>query len=196
MEEDLKVLEELKNKKYIVDKVEGWEQYLLTTRQQIAIENLIARNKELEENQCCMTVCMRKDKEKLFFENKTIALIEELTKVNPANLSEEGLKLFNKINEIIDRNKELEKLSENIKMFRDNNLSSEIDYVIALKSNFMEYLKTDYISKSKAEELLKRLDKEEKEKLKGVKGQDRYFIKQMYQAKRSVIEELLQKGDK
>ena len=36
-------------------------------------------------------------------------LIEELTKVNPANLSEEGLKLFNKINEIIDRNRELEK---------------------------------------------------------------------------------------
>lgn len=35
-------------------------------------------------------------------------LIEELTKVNPANLSEEGLKLFNKINEIIDRNRELE----------------------------------------------------------------------------------------
>lgn len=36
-------------------------------------------------------------------------LIEELTKVNPANLSEEGLKLFNKINEIIDRNRKLEK---------------------------------------------------------------------------------------
>ena len=35
-------------------------------------------------------------------------LIEELTKVNPSCLSEEGLKLFNKINEIIDRNKELE----------------------------------------------------------------------------------------
>ena len=35
-------------------------------------------------------------------------LIEELTKVNPSNLSEEGLKLFNKINEIIDKNKELE----------------------------------------------------------------------------------------
>lgn len=97
IQEDIKVLEELKNKKYIVDKVEGWEQYLLTTRQQIAIENLIARNKELE------------------------------------------------------------KLSENIKMFRDNNLSSEIDYVIALKSNFMEYLKTDYISKSKIEEEFERM---------------------------------------
>lgn len=36
-------------------------------------------------------------------------LIEELTKVTPDNLSEEGLKLFNKINEIIDKNKEYEK---------------------------------------------------------------------------------------
>jgi hypothetical protein len=34
-------------------------------------------------------------------------LIEELTKVRPDELSTEGLKLFNKINEIIDKNKEL-----------------------------------------------------------------------------------------
>lgn len=34
-------------------------------------------------------------------------LIEELTKVRPDELSTEGLKLFNKINEIIDINKEL-----------------------------------------------------------------------------------------
>ena len=39
-------------------------------------------------------------------------LIEELTKVNPANLSKDGLKLFNKINEIIDKNKELEDTNE------------------------------------------------------------------------------------
>ena len=35
-------------------------------------------------------------------------LIEELTKARPDELSTEGLKLFNKINEIIDKNKELE----------------------------------------------------------------------------------------
>lgn len=35
-------------------------------------------------------------------------LIEELTNVRPDELSTEGLKLFNKINEIIDKNKELE----------------------------------------------------------------------------------------
>ena len=39
-------------------------------------------------------------------------LIEELTKVRPDELSTEGLKLFNKINEIIDKNKELEEENE------------------------------------------------------------------------------------
>lgn len=138
IQEDIKVLEELKNKKYIVDKVEGWEQYLLTTRQQIAIENLIARNKELK------------------------------------------------------------KLSENIKMFRDNNLSSEIDYVIALKSNFMEYLKTDHIPKSKVSEKIEEANKEIKQMeqddigigfILGNKWSD-------LKAKVKGWEELLQEGDK
>ena len=38
-------------------------------------------------------------------------LIEELTNVRPGELSTEGLKLFNKINEIIDKNKELKENS-------------------------------------------------------------------------------------
>ncbi|MGN1298122.1 MAG: hypothetical protein ACI4VH_06910 [Clostridia bacterium] len=38
-------------------------------------------------------------------------LIEELTNVRPDELSAEGLKLFNKINEIIDKNKELKENS-------------------------------------------------------------------------------------
>lgn len=42
-------------------------------------------------------------------------LIEELTKVRPEQLSKEGLKLFEKINEIIDRNKELEEELEHWK---------------------------------------------------------------------------------
>lgn len=42
-------------------------------------------------------------------------LIEELTKVGPDELSTDGLKLFNKINEIIDKNKELEEENEKLK---------------------------------------------------------------------------------
>lgn len=61
-------------------------------------------------------------------------LIEELTKVNPSNLSEEGLKLFNKINEIIDRNKELEEENETkLEIFELGKESSrkriEYDYI-------------------------------------------------------------------
>ena len=44
-------------------------------------------------------------------------LIEELTNVRPDELSTEGLKLFNKINEIIDKNKELK---EENKIWKDN----------------------------------------------------------------------------
>lgn len=39
-------------------------------------------------------------------------LIEELKNARPDELSTEGLKLFNKINEIIDKNKELEEENE------------------------------------------------------------------------------------
>lgn len=42
-------------------------------------------------------------------------LIEELTKVRPDELSTDGLKLFNKINEIIDKNKELEEENTELK---------------------------------------------------------------------------------
>lgn len=42
-------------------------------------------------------------------------LIEELTKVRPDELSKDGLKLFGYINEIIDRNKELEEENKRLK---------------------------------------------------------------------------------
>lgn len=42
-------------------------------------------------------------------------IIEELTKVRPHELSKDGLKLFEYINEIIDRNKELEEENKIIK---------------------------------------------------------------------------------
>lgn len=56
-------------------------------------------------------------------------LIEELTKVNPNNLSKEGLKLFNKINEIIDKNKELEE--------ENRYLKTHIIYPEIIKLNFI-----------------------------------------------------------
>lgn len=96
------------------------------------------------------------------------------------------------IENLIADNKRLDKENQALfeaYNFNDTNLLAKI---------LKEYRKEtkDSIPKSKAEELLEKLDKEEKQELKGVKGQDRYFMKQIYQAKRNTIEELLQEGDK
>ena len=50
-----------------------------------------------------------------------------------------------------------------------------------------------YVSKEKIKAKIEELDKEEKEELKGTKGQDRYAIKQEYMHKRSVLQSLLEK---
>lgn len=52
------------------------------------------------------------------------------------------------------------------------------------------------IPKSLIKEQIEELNRKEKEELKGSKGQDRYFIKQMYQYQRKSLEELLNKNVK
>ena len=69
-------------------------------------------------------------------------LIEELTKVNPSNLSEEGLKLFNKINEIIDRNGELAQeniASEEIINILTNKLDKVVEENNELKEKYQRW---------------------------------------------------------
>lgn len=107
-------------------------------------------------------------------------LIEELTKVNPSNLSEEGLKLFNKINEIIDRNEELEE--------RNKDLQESVDQIY---DDYQDIGKMYFNLIEKIENNIEELKQQEKEELKGMKGQDRYFVKQIYQYKIQVLEELL-----
>lgn len=77
-------------------------------------------------------------------------LIEELTKVKPSNLSEEGLKLFNKINEIIDRNEELEEKQKSYntaynrgKAFEDHKWVSLIKEKIEELKNKSKYCSSD-----------------------------------------------------
>lgn len=53
-------------------------------------------------------------------------------------------------------------------------------------SNFIEILQNK----------IKELDIKEKEELKGTKGQDRYFIKQMYQYMRKPLEEIIEELEK
>lgn len=52
------------------------------------------------------------------------------------------------------------------------------------------------IARELLENKLKELDKQEKEELKGLKGQDRYFVKQMYQYARKPLEEILKETEK
>ena len=55
-----------------------------------------------------------------------------------------------------------------------------------------DFLK-DYIHKDKIKAKIEEVDKQEKEVLKGTKGQDRYAIKQEYMHKRSALQSLLEK---
>lgn len=55
----------------------------------------------------------------------------------------------------------------------------------------VEELLEDSIPKSLVKEKIKELGKQEKAELKGMKGQDRYVVKQEYQFKRNVLQELL-----
>ena len=66
------------------------------------------------------------------------------------------------------------------------NILDEIEKELDLKSK-------EIIPISLVEEKIEELNKKEKQELKGLKGQDRYFVKQIYQYKRSVLQELLEK---
>ena len=77
-------------------------------------------------------------------------LIEELTIVRPDELSIEGLKLFNKINEIIDKNKELEEnsipvslveetIEEYTKLLKNCNRFSDVDRIKAINERILAY---------------------------------------------------------
>lgn len=75
-----------------------------------------------------------------------------------------------------------------IKQLQEEN--EELNYKLHSKKIALE-IYNRYIPKSKVEEKIEELDKEEKRELKGTKGQDRYYIKQKYMYKRKVLEELL-----
>lgn len=99
------------------------------------------------------------------------------------------------VENLIKRNEELEEMLEHIEKFRERNLSSEIDYVIALKSNFMPYLKTNYIEKSKVRELIAGIE-EDRETLKNqLKGRYGKTYIEILKYEILILQELLQEGD-
>ncbi len=54
------------------------------------------------------------------------------------------------------------------------------------------YVKENFISVQKVKDKIEKLNKKEKEELKGLKGQDRYFVKQIYQYEKKSLQELLE----
>lgn len=83
------------------------------------------------------------------------------------------------IQNLIDRNRYLE-----------TKAAAEINNEI---NNIKVEIFKNYIPISSIEEELKELDRKEKQELKGLKGQDRFFVKQMYQYRKDILQELLEK---
>lgn len=90
----------------------------------------------------------------------------------------------------VDRDSLVFPIIENL-IARNKKLEDDLYATNCIVNEQIDVLR-ESIPKSKVKELLEKLDKEEKQELKGAKGQDRYFIKQIYSAKRSSIEDLLQ----
>ena len=111
-------------------------------------------------------------------------LIEELTKVRPHELSKDGLKLFEYINEIIDRNKELEE-----KWDKDTHtLQNALDLANADKIN-------NYIPVSLVEEKIEELDIKityiESQYTNGGQNCNSNYLSALYQ--KQILQELLEK---
>ena len=111
-------------------------------------------------------------------------LIEELTKVRPDELSKDGLKLFEYINEIIDRNKELEE-----KWDKDTHtLQNALDLANADKIN-------NYIPVSLVEEKIEELDIKityiESQYTNGGQNCNSNYLSALYQ--NQILQELLEK---
>lgn len=107
-------------------------------------------------------------------------LIEELTNVRPDELSIEGLKLFNKINEIIDINKELE---EEYRIILNSKVGVDLSF-------------DDYIPVSLVEEKIEELNNSIDLAIDNSKGGlDEEFIEKGSKllAQKKVLQELLEK---
>lgn len=130
-------------------------------------------------------------------------LIEELIKVRPDKLSTEGLKLFNKINEIIDKNKELEEENKIIKgnyytlcvdiQMVTSELGFPEDTIIA--DEMVSMIKENYIPVSLVEEKIEELDIKityiERQYTNGGQNCNSNYLSALYQ--KQILQELLGK---
>ena len=99
---------------------------------------------------------------------------------------------------ILSDYKRVLKENEELKADRDKfkkALAKRITYCNELEKDLFENCSNYVISKQKVKDKIEELNKKEKEELKGMKGQDRYFVKQTYQNKRMILQELIKESE-
>ena len=91
-------------------------------------------------------------------------------------------------------------LKENKELQEDRNkfkkaLGKRITYCNELEKDLFENGSNYVIPKQKVKDKIEELNKKEKKELRGMKGQDRYFVKQTYQNKRMILQELIKESE-
>lgn len=149
--------------------------------------NILQENKQLkEENKELRLKNNAIKRESEAYAERMINLNNEL------NLEKEKSKYEIKIiKELKEENKDLKM---KIQFISKNNIDDLYEKaLIKIMTKFLnDNIKENYIPVSKIKEKIKELDKEEKQQLKGTKGQDRYAIKQEFMYKRNILQELLE----
>lgn len=148
-----------------------------------AIENLLKRYKELEVENKKLNNMYRKEYDEHFEMKRQ----NEVLRNNERILREE--------NEQLKANEEILMKTKGC-LNEDNSTNCRV--LESLNYGIRAYEKTlkNSIPISVIQNTLKDINKKEKEELKGLKGQDRYFVKQMYQYMRKPLQEILEKGNK
>lgn len=102
------------------------------------------------------------------------------------------------IDNLLNLIEKLQKENEELKADRDKfkkALAKRITYCNELEKDLFENCSNYVISKQKVKDKIEKLNKKEKEELKGMKGQDRYFVKQTYQNKKMILQELIKESE-
>lgn len=165
----LNLIEKLQKENELLRKdIEGWKKYC----EEIEEERIEMSNKNCE---------LEFETEELQKENEELKRIDRIVE----NITEEDIeKAIKEYDECEDEFKT--KLS--LKQFDINVVYN--DYLEKLN----EY-KENSIPIQKIKDKIEKLNKKEKEELKGLKGQDRYFVKQIYQNKRIILQELIEERE-
>ena len=93
--------------------------------------------------------------------------------------------LLNLIEKLQKENEELKEIYRSEKKMKNEYIKLYQDLL----------LKENVIPIQKIKDKIEELNKKEKEELKGMKGQDRYFVKQTYQNKRMILQELIKESE-